>query len=163
VLQDELERPASAARLLLRYTMALMAQVAQSAVCNRHHALDRRLSRWLLMGLDRVQGDEIAVTQEHVAHLLGVRREGVTEGARRLQALSLIHCARGRIQVLDRTGLEKRTCECYAVAKQEYERLLPEVVEASGVPPARAALPPAGVADRAMAPVARLATEASPA
>lgn len=144
VLQDELERPASAARLLLRYTMALMAQVAQSAVCNRHHALDRRLSRWLLMGLDRVQGDEIAVTQEHIAHLLGVRREGVTEGARRLQALGLIRSARGRIQVLNRAGLAKHTCECYAVVKQEYERLLPEVVGCGSRP--AAALTPVNAA-----------------
>lgn len=152
VLHEALERPGPAARLLLRYTMALMAQVAQSAVCNRHHALDRRLSRWLLMGLDRVQGDEIAVTQAQVAHLLGVRREGVTEGARRLQELGLIRCARGRIQVLDRAGLAKHTCECYAVVKQEYERLLPEMAATSNMPLARVALPAAARMERAEAP-----------
>ncbi len=162
-LREELARPDSAARLLLRYTMALITQVAQSAVCNRHHALDQRLSRWLLMGLDRVQGPELAVTQEQVASLLGVRREGVTEGVRRLQALGLIRCARGRIQVLDRAGLEKHTCECYAVVQQEYERLLPELAEPPGVPPVRAALPPAARVEGAKALVARRATEASPA
>jgi CRP-like cAMP-binding protein len=125
-LQDECARAGSAAHLLLRYTMALISQVAQAAVCNRHHSLDQRQCRWLLMSLDRVQVDEVVATQEQIANMLGVRREGVTESALRLQALGLIHYARGRILVLDRKGLEKQVCECYAVVKKEYDRLLPE-------------------------------------
>jgi CRP-like cAMP-binding protein len=112
--------------LLLRYTQALITQMAQTAVCNRHHSLDQQLCRWLLLSLDRLQGNELVMTQELIANMLGVRREGVTEGALKLQNLGLIRYSRGRITVLDRPGLEKRTCECYAVVKKEYDRLLPD-------------------------------------
>jgi CRP-like cAMP-binding protein len=112
--------------LLLRYTQALITQMAQTAVCNRHHSLDQQLCHWLLLSLDRLQGNELVMTQELIANMLGVRREGVIEGARRLQNLRLIRYARGRLTVLDRNGLEERTCECYAVVKKEYDRLLPE-------------------------------------
>jgi CRP-like cAMP-binding protein len=136
-MQEELARPGRAAHLLLRYTMALIAQVAQTAVCCRHHALDQRLCCWLLMGLDRIEGSEVVATQEQMAHMLGVRREGVTESALRLQALGLIRYARGRIRVLDRAGLERQACECYGVVKQEYDRLLlPGAPEKAGLQPA---------------------------
>ena len=111
--------------LALRYTQALITQMAQTAVCNRHHALEQQLCRWLLLSLDRLQGDELVMTQELIANMLGVRREGVTEAAGRLQHDGLIHYSRGRIKVLDRARLEKRVCECYAVVKKEYDRLLP--------------------------------------
>ena len=111
--------------LLLRYTRALITQMAQTAVCNRHHSLDQQLCRWLLLSLDRLQGDELIMTQELIANMLGVRREGVTESAPNLQKAGLISYSRGRITVLDRPGLEKRTCECYAVVRNEYARLLP--------------------------------------
>ena len=111
--------------LLLRYTQALITQMSQTAVCNRHHALDQQLCRWLLLSLDRLQGNELVMTQELIANMLGVRREGVTEGALKLQAAGLIKYSRGHITVLDRRGLEQRTCECYEVVKREYDRLLP--------------------------------------
>jgi CRP-like cAMP-binding protein len=111
--------------LLLRYTQALMTQMAQTAVCNRHHTLDEQLCRWLLLSLDRLPGSELVMTQELIANMLGVRRQGVTEGALKLQEAGLIRYARGRISVLDRPGLETRACECYAVVKNEYDRLLP--------------------------------------
>jgi CRP-like cAMP-binding protein len=111
--------------LLLRYTQALITQMAQTGVCNRHHSLDQQLCRWLLLSLDRLQGDELVMTQELIANMLGVRREGVNEGALKLQQAGLIRYVRGHITVLDRPGLEKRTCECYAVVKKEYDRLLP--------------------------------------
>ena len=111
---------------LLRYTQALITQMAQTAVCNRHHSVDQQLCRWLLMRLDRLQGNELAMTQERIADLLGVRREGVTEAALKLQRAGLISYARGHVKVLDRAGLELRTCECYAVVKAEYARLLPK-------------------------------------
>ena len=114
--------------LLLRYTQALITQMAQTAVCNRHHSLDQQLCRWLLLSLDRLQGSELVMTQELIANMLGVRREGVTEAALKLQEAALIRYARGRIFVLDRKRLEERTCECYAVVKKEYDRLLPKVV-----------------------------------
>jgi Mn-dependent DtxR family transcriptional regulator len=95
-------------------------------VCNRHHSLDQQLCRWLLLSLDRLKSNELAMTQELIANMLGVRREGVTEAALKLQAAGLIRYARGRITVLDRPGLEMRTCECYAVVKREYDRLLPD-------------------------------------
>jgi CRP-like cAMP-binding protein len=110
---------------LLRYTQALITQMAQTAVCNRHHSLDQQLCRWLLLSLDRLAGSELVMTQELIANMLGVRREGVTEAAIKLQGAGLISYARGRIKVLDRPGLELRTCECYAVVKKEYDRLLP--------------------------------------
>ena len=112
-------------RLLLRYTQALITQMAQTAVCNRHHSLDQQLCRWLLLSLDRLQGNELVMTQELIANMLGVRRESVTECAVKLQDAGLIRYTRGRITVLDRPGLERRTCECYAVVKKEYDRLLP--------------------------------------
>ena len=111
--------------LALRYTQALITQMAQTAVCNRHHALDQQLCRWLLLSLDRLQSNELVMTQELIANMLGVRREGVTEAAGRLQQDGLIHYSRGHIKVLDRAKLEERVCECYAVVKKEYDRLLP--------------------------------------
>jgi CRP-like cAMP-binding protein len=114
--------------LLLRYTQALLTQMAQTAVCNRDHTLDQQLCRWLLLSLDRLQGDELLMTQELIANMLGVRREGVTEGAVKLQNAGLIRYSRGHITVLNRPGLEQRTCECYAVVKKEYDRLLPKTV-----------------------------------
>ncbi len=125
VVKAEFHRAGPLMELLLRYTQALITQMAQTAVCNRHHSLDQQLCRWLLLSLDRIRGDELMMTQELIANMLGVRREGVTEGALRLQRLGLIKYARGHITVLDRPALEKRTCECYAVVKREYDRLLP--------------------------------------
>jgi CRP-like cAMP-binding protein len=124
-MKDEFNRAGPALHLLLRYTQALITQMAQTAVCNRHHSLDQQLCRWLLLSLDRLEGDELVMTQELIANMLGVRREGVTEAALNLQQAGLIRYARGHITVLDREGLEKRTCECYAVVKKEYDRLLP--------------------------------------
>lgn len=111
--------------LLLRYTQALITQMAQTAACNRHHTLEEQLCRWLLMSLDRLQGNELVMTQRLIADMLGVRREGVTEAALRLQRTGLISYLRGRIKVIDRPGLERRCCECYAVVRKEYDRLLP--------------------------------------
>jgi CRP-like cAMP-binding protein len=125
MLENEFNKAGPVLHLLLRYTQALITQMAQTAVCNRHHSLDQQLCRWLLLSLDRLHGNELVMTQELIANMLGVRREGVTEGALKLQHAGLIQYARGRITVLDRRGLEKRTCECYAVVKKEYDRLLP--------------------------------------
>ena len=111
--------------LALRFTQALMTQMAQTAVCNRHHTLDQQLCRWLLLSLDRLENDELAMTQELIANMLGVRREGVTEAAGHLQKAGLISYNRGHIKVLNRPGLEERVCECYSVVKKEYDRLLP--------------------------------------
>jgi CRP-like cAMP-binding protein len=124
-MKAEFDRAGPVLHLLLRYTQALLTQMAQTAVCNRHHSLDQQLCRWLLLSLDRLQGDELVMTQELIANMLGVRREGVTEGALKLQKAGLIKYARGHITILDRMGLEQRTCECYAVVKREYDRLLP--------------------------------------
>jgi CRP-like cAMP-binding protein len=124
-MMDEFNRTGPAMNLLLRYTQALITQMAQTAVCNRHHSLDQQLCRWLLLSMDRLRSNELVVTQELIANLLGVRREGVTEAAGRLHAAGLITYRRGHITVLDRTGLERRSCECYAVVKREYDRLLP--------------------------------------
>ena len=126
VMKKEFDRAGAVLHLLLRYTQALITQMAQTAVCNRHHTLDQQLCRWLLLSMDRLQGNELVMTQELIANMLGVRREGVTEGALKLQKLGLISYARGRITVLDRLGLEKRSCECYAVVRKEYDRLLPD-------------------------------------
>ena len=123
--KDEFDRSSAVMQLLLRYTQALITQMAQTAVCNRHHSLDQQLCRWLLLSLDRLPGNELEMTQELIANMLGVRREGVTEAALKLQKAGLIHYTRGRITVLDRPALERRTCECYTVVKKEYERLLP--------------------------------------
>ena len=125
VMKDEFDRAGPVLHLLLRYTQALITQMAQTAVCNRHHSLDQQLCRWLLLSLDRLRGNELVMTQELIANMLGVRREGVTEGALKLQKAGLIRYSRGRITVLDRPGLEEATCECYAVVKTEYDRLLP--------------------------------------
>jgi CRP-like cAMP-binding protein len=125
-MKDEFNRAGPVLHLVLRYTQALITQMAQTAACNRHHSLDQQLCRWLLLSLDRLRANELAMTQELIANMLGVRREGVTEAANKLQQAGLISYARGRITVLDRPGLEKRTCECYAVVKREYDRLLPE-------------------------------------
>ena len=126
LMKDEFERAGPVLHLLLRYTQALITQMAQTAACNRHHTIDQQLCRWLLLSLDRLRVNELTMTQELIANMLGVRREGVTEAALKLQQAGLISYARGRITVLDRPGLEKRTCECYAVVKREYDRLLPE-------------------------------------
>ncbi len=127
-MHEEFNRAGPVLHLLLRYTQALITQMAQTAVCNRHHTLDQQLCRWLLLSLDRLPGNELVMTQELIANMLGVRREGVTEGALKLQHAGLIRYARGHISVLDRAGLEKRSCECYGVVKKEYDRLLPRTL-----------------------------------
>ena len=116
--------------LLLRYTQALITQMAQTAVCNRHHSVDQQLCRWLLLSLDRLPSNELTMTQELIANMLGVRREGVTEAAGHVQKAGLIEYHRGRISVLDRPGLEARSCECYAVVSRESNRLLPDRIAA---------------------------------
>jgi CRP-like cAMP-binding protein len=123
-VKEEFLRP-PVLHLLLRYTQALITQMSQTAVCNRHHSLDQQLCRWLLLSLDRLHGDELIMTQELISNMLGVRREGVTESALKLQKAGLIKYARGHITVVDRAGIEARSCECYAVVKKEYDRLLP--------------------------------------
>jgi CRP-like cAMP-binding protein len=125
VMKDEFALGGPLMHLLLRYTQALIAQMSQTAVCNRHHSLSQQLCRWLLLSLDRLQGNELVMTQDLIANMLGVRREGVTANALKLQEAGLIRYVRGRITVLDRKGLETRSCECYAVVKKEYDRLLP--------------------------------------
>lgn len=123
-LEREFNRSLPLMHLLLRYTQALITQMSQTAVCNRHHSIDKQLCRWLLLSLDRLHGNELVMTQELIANMLGVRREGVTEEAFKLQKAGLISYVRGRITIRDRIGLEKRSCECYAVVKKEYDRLL---------------------------------------
>jgi CRP-like cAMP-binding protein len=130
-LKGAFERGGALQHLLLRFTQALITQMTQTAVCNRHHSVDQQLCRWLLLSLDRLPASELVMTQELIANMLGVRREGVTEAARKLQAEGLIEYRRGRIRVLDRAGLEARVCECYAVVKKEYERLLPAATVAA--------------------------------
>jgi CRP-like cAMP-binding protein len=130
LLKAEFNRGGPVMHLLLLYTQALITQMAQTAVCNRLHSVDQQLCRWLLLSLDRLPSNEVTMTQELIANMLGVRREGVTEAAGRLQDDGLIHYSRGRITVLDRKGLEARTCECYQVVKKEYERLLPNMIAA---------------------------------
>jgi CRP-like cAMP-binding protein len=125
LLKDEFQRFGPMLHLLLRYTQALITQMAQTAVCNRHHSVDQQLCRWLLLSLDRLASNELSMTQELIANMLGVRREGVTEAAGKLQEAGLISYRRGRITVLDRPGLEARSCECYEVVKKELDRLLP--------------------------------------
>jgi CRP-like cAMP-binding protein len=125
LMKEEFNRAGPVLHVLLRYTQALITQMAQTAVCNRHHSLDQQLCRWLLLSLDRLSDNELVMTQELIANMLGVRREGVSEGALKLQQAGLIRYTRGRITVLDRPGLEKRSCECYSVVKKEYDRLLP--------------------------------------
>jgi hypothetical protein len=128
-MQDECSRAGPVLQLLLRYALALTAQMAQLSVCNRHHQIDQQLCRLLLLSLDRVKGRDLKLTQEAIANLLGVQRAGVTAAAVRLQADGLIRYTRGRITVLDRRGLEERCCECYQVVRDEYARLLPHVAE----------------------------------
>jgi CRP-like cAMP-binding protein len=125
ILKDEFGRGGAMQHLLLRYTQALLTQMAQTAVCNRHHSIDQQLCRWLLLSLDRLPSDDLAMTQELIANMLGVRREGVTEAAGKLQSAGLIRYSRGHIAVIDRPGLEARCCECYGVVKRESDRLLP--------------------------------------
>jgi CRP-like cAMP-binding protein len=129
LLKNEFERHGPTMHLLLRYTQALITQMAQTAVCNRHHTVDQQLCRWLLLSLDRLGSNELAMTQELIANMLGVRREGVTEAAGQLQDAGLIRYRRGHITVLDRPGLEARSCECYQVVKAEVDRLLPYVAK----------------------------------
>jgi len=126
ILKAEFERGGPLQHLLLRYTQALLTQMAQTAVCNRHHSLDQQFCRWLLLSIDRLQSDELVMTQELIANMLGVRREGVTEAAGNVQKAGLIRYQRGHITVLDRPGLEARVCECYSVVKKEFDRLLPD-------------------------------------
>lgn len=130
IMKDDFERIGPVTHLLLRYTQALITQISQTAVCNRHHSLDEQLCRWLLLSLDRLPGSELVMTQELIANMLGVRRQGVTEGALKLQEAGLIRYSRGRITILERKGLEMRVCECYAVVKDEYDRLLPRELAA---------------------------------
>jgi CRP-like cAMP-binding protein len=127
LLMEEFERFGPTMHLLLRYTQALITQMSQTAVCNRHHSVDQQLCRWLLLSLDRLASNELSMTQELIANMLGVRREGVTEAAGKLQRAGLITYQRGRITVLDRPGVEARCCECYQVVKEEFDRLLPYV------------------------------------
>jgi CRP-like cAMP-binding protein len=133
-LKREFDRHGDLQVLLLRYTQALITQMSQTAVCNRHHSVEKQLCRWLLLSLDRLPGNELTMTQELIANMLGVRREGVTEAAGKLQDQGLIHYSRGRITVLDRPGLEARVCECYAVVKKEYDRLLPDTTTRASIP-----------------------------
>ncbi len=128
LLKQEFENSAPTQNLFLRYTQALLTQMAQTAVCNRHHTVDQQLCRWLLLNLDRVSSNELVMTQELIANMLGVRREGITEAAGQLQADGLIKYCRGHIHVLDRKGLEQRACECYGVVRREFDRLLPNIV-----------------------------------
>jgi CRP-like cAMP-binding protein len=130
MMKEEFNRAAPVLHLFLRYTQALITQMVQTAACNRHHSLDQQLCRWLLLSLDRLQGTEMVMTQALIAHMLGVPLNGATEGALKLQTAGLIDYTKGRIRVLDRGGLEKRTCECYAVVKKEYDRLLPKQLAA---------------------------------
>jgi hypothetical protein len=126
LMKEEFNRGGPVLHLFLRYTQALITQMVQTAACNRHHSLDQQLCRWLLLSLDRLEGTDMVMTQALIAHMLGVPLKGATEGALKLQTAGLIDYAQGRIQILDRDGLEKRTCECYAVVKKEYARLLPD-------------------------------------
>jgi CRP-like cAMP-binding protein len=126
ILKDEFERGGPLQHLFLRYTQALLTQMAQTAACNRHHTLDQQFCRWLLLSIDRLPSNELVMTQELIANMLGVRREGVTEAAGNVQKAGLISYQRGHITVLDREGLEARVCECYAVVKKEFDRLLPD-------------------------------------
>ncbi|WP_374497264.1 Crp/Fnr family transcriptional regulator [Vogesella indigofera] len=126
--KNEVNRHAELLQLMLRYTQALITQMAQTAVCNRHHSIDQQLCRWLLLSLDRLPSNQLTMTQELIANMLGVRREGVTDAAGKLQKLGVIEYSRGHITVLDRPQLEQLCCECYAVVKKETDRLLPYTV-----------------------------------
>jgi CRP-like cAMP-binding protein len=128
ILKQEFNQAGALMHLLLRYTQALITQMSQTAVCNRHHSIHQQLCRWLLISLDRLPSNNLIMTQELIANMLGVRREGVTEAAGRLQHAGLINYNRGHITILDRKGLEAESCECYQVVKTEYDRLLPETI-----------------------------------
>jgi CRP-like cAMP-binding protein len=128
LLKREFECGGPLQHLLLRYTQALITQMAQTAVCNRHHSIEQQLCRWLLLSADRLPTNELTMTQELIANMLGVRREGVTEAAGKLQGAGLIHYSRGRITIINRPKLEKRVCECYGVVKNEFDRLLPDEI-----------------------------------
>lgn len=132
VLMEEFDRAGPVMRLLLRYTQALITQMSQTAVCNRHHTVEQQLCRWLLLTMDRLPNSELTMTQELIANMLGVRREGVTEAAGRLQQRGFISYRRGHISVLDRAGLEGHVCECYGVVKKEFARLLSDVRQRQG-------------------------------
>ncbi len=134
LIKQAFSRAGPLQKLLLRYTQALLTQMAQTAVCNRHHTLDQQFCRWLLLSLDRLPANELVMTQELIANMLGVRREGVTEAAGNVQKAGLISYRRGHIRVLDRAGLEARACECYAVVKKEFDRLLPCQEESDSMP-----------------------------
>ena len=136
MLMQEFNRGGLMQRLLLRYTQALMTQISQTAVCNRHHSKEQQLCRWFLLTLDRLPSNELTMTQEQIASMLGVRRESITEAARRLQQGGMISYRRGHITVLDRSGLESRVCECYAVVKKEHDRLLCDARNRQGLPSA---------------------------
>ena len=128
LIQSEFEQGGPVMHLLLRYTQALISQMTQTAVCNRHHRIEQQLSRWLLLSLDRISGPDVSMTQELISNMLGVRREGVTEAASKLQRKGVIRYTRGHITVLDRAALERCSCECYEVVNREYQRLLPKGV-----------------------------------
>jgi CRP-like cAMP-binding protein len=132
-LKEEFSRHGELLTVILRYTQCLITQMAQTAVCNRHHSLDQQLCRWLLLSLDRLPSDTLTMTQELIANMLGVRREGVTEAAGKLQKAGVIRYMRGKITVIDRTALEARSCECYAVVKAETDRLLPYFAKATAL------------------------------
>ncbi len=132
ILMEEFNRADSVMRLLLRYTQAMLTQMSQTAVCNRHHSVEQQLCRWLLLTLDRIGSNELTMTQELIAGMLGVRREGVTEAAGRLQGYGYISYRRGHITVLDRAGLESDVCECYQVVKTEFARLMSDVRQRQG-------------------------------
>lgn len=134
LMMEEFNRAGPMMRLMLRYTQALMTQMSQTAVCNRHHSVEQQLCRWLVLTLDRLPSNELTITQELIAGMLGVRREGITEAAGKLQRDGLISYRRGHITVLDRTGLESRACECYNVVKKEFHRLLRDSAAAKGLP-----------------------------
>ena len=144
-LQGQLQRPGPGLNTLLRYMQAVMGHVAQTALCNRYHSIDQQLCRRLLLGLDRTQSNDLDMTQERVANLLGVRREGVTAAALKLQRAGVIDYRRGRICVLDRHGLEHRACECYAKATREHRRLLPTPLPSPPPPPSRSPKRPSHV------------------
>jgi CRP-like cAMP-binding protein len=127
ILKEEFHPAGPVQRLLLRYTQALITQMAQTAVCNRHHSIDQQLCRWLLLRIDRLPSNELKMTQELIANMLDVRRSGVTEAALKLQDMGLIRYSHGHIEVLDRPGLEKRVCECYGVVRRKFDRLLPDL------------------------------------
>ena len=152
ILKDEFNRHGALLVLMLRYTQALLTQMAQTAVCNRHHTIDQQLCRWLLLSMDRLAGNKLTMTQELIANMLGVRREGVTEAAGKLQRLSVIRYSRGQITVIDRPKLETLSCECYAVVKAETDRLMPYLPPIVLTPPVRPKAIPTALSAQAAPP-----------